>query len=67
VVRLGLRSGGKSLLATLLFHTTTNLSLNLFVRVDRSPGHNEKGLIAFALTAPATAVVLALVSRGYRP
>jgi hypothetical protein len=32
---------GKSMLATLLFHTTTNMSLNLFVLVDRSPGGND--------------------------
>lgn len=57
---------GKSLLATLLFHTATNLSLNLFVLVDRSPGRNEKGFIVFALMTLATALVLALASRGYR-
>lgn len=57
---------GKSILATLLFHTTTNLTLNLFVLVDRSPQRNEWGFVAFALLALASAAALALTSRGYR-
>ena len=58
--------GGKSILATLLFHTTVNLTLNLFVLVDRSPARNERGFIAFALLALAVATVVALVSKRYR-
>jgi membrane protease YdiL (CAAX protease family) len=57
---------GKSILTTLLFHTTTNLTLNLFVLVDRSPLRNERGFIAFAGLMLGTAVVVALASRRYR-
>jgi membrane protease YdiL (CAAX protease family) len=58
--------GGKSILATLLFHTTVNLTLNLFVLVDRSPARNERGFVVFALLALGAATVVALTSRRYR-
>ncbi|MBD8881706.1 CPBP family intramembrane metalloprotease [Rhodanobacter sp. 7MK24] len=59
-------STGKSILATLLFHTTLNLTLNLFVLVDRSPQRNERGFIVFALLALGAAAAVALASRCYR-
>lgn len=59
-------STGKSILVTLLFHTTLNLTLNLFVLVDRSPQRNERGFIVFALLALGAAVAVALGSRCYR-
>jgi uncharacterized protein len=57
---------GKSLLVTLLFHTTTNLTFNLFALLDRSPQPNEGGFISFALLALAVAIGLALASPRYR-
>jgi hypothetical protein len=59
-------SNGKSLLVTLLFHTTLNLTLNLFVLVDRSPQRNERGFIVFALLTAAVAVLVAWGARRYR-
>ncbi|MGC1550049.1 MAG: CPBP family glutamic-type intramembrane protease [Rhodanobacter sp.] len=56
----------KSILTTLLFHTTTNLTLNLFVLVDSSSLRNEHGFIAFACLMLGTAVVVAFASRRYR-
>jgi hypothetical protein len=57
---------GKSLLVTLLFHTTTNLTLNLFVLVDRSAQRDERGFIAFALLALGVAATVALRGQRYR-
>jgi hypothetical protein len=57
---------GKSIVVTLLFHTTLNLTLNLFVLVDRTAQRNERGFIVFALLSLVAAVVVALASRRYR-
>lgn len=59
-------SNGKSVLVTLLFHTTLNLTLNLFVLVDRTDARNERGFIVFALIAAAVAALVALTARRYR-
>lgn len=56
----------RSLLATLLFHTTTNLTLNLFVLVDRSGQGNQLGFIAFALLELVCATVVLLASAKFR-
>ncbi|WP_158881082.1 CPBP family glutamic-type intramembrane protease [Rhodanobacter sp. L36] len=62
----GYESNGKSLLVPLAFHTTTNLTLNLFVLVDRSAQRNERGFIVFALLAMIVAGMVALTARRYR-
>jgi uncharacterized protein len=59
-------SNGKSLLVTLLFHTTLNLTLNLFALVDRSPQRNERGFIALAVLVAAVAAIVACTARRYR-
>jgi membrane protease YdiL (CAAX protease family) len=57
---------GKSMLVTLLFHTTANLTLNLFALIDRSPQRDERGFIAFACLTLAAAAIVAFASRRYR-
>ncbi len=57
---------GKSILVTLLFHTTANLTLNLFALVDRSPQRDERGFIAFGCLTLVAAAIVALTSRRYR-
>lgn len=59
-------STGKSLLTTLLFHTTTNLTFNLFPLVDRSAQRDERGFIAFALLGVSVAIMVALTGYCYR-
>lgn len=57
---------GKSILVTLLFHTTANLTLNLFALVDRSPQRDERGFIAFGCLTLVSAAIVAFTSRHYR-
>lgn len=57
---------GKSILASLLFHTAANLCFNFYMLVDTSPRHDERGLIVFALLNVPVAVILLLTSRVYR-
>jgi membrane protease YdiL (CAAX protease family) len=56
----------RSLLATLLFHTATNLTLNLFVLVDRSGQGNQLGFITFALLELVCATFVVLASAKFR-
>jgi|SRR5579863_7098010 len=55
----------KSILATLLFHTTGNLTYNLYVLVNVN-GPDQRCFLIFALLAAATAGVLATTSPIYR-
>ncbi|HEV7779232.1 MAG TPA: CPBP family glutamic-type intramembrane protease [Luteibacter sp.] len=57
---------GKSILVTLLFHTTTNLSFNLFALVDHSPQLDQRGFIAFALVMVPVGLCVVLTGRIYR-
>ena len=62
----GYASNRQSILVALLFHTASNFAFNLFNVVDRSPRHDERGFIAFALIMLAVALLVALTARCYR-
>jgi len=59
-------SAGKSILVTLLFHTSANLAFNLYALVDMTPKNDQRGFIYFALLAIVPAAVMALTSRQFR-
>ncbi|WP_426700142.1 CPBP family intramembrane glutamic endopeptidase [Rhodanobacter sp. Col0626] len=56
-------NNGKSILVTLVFHTTTNLTLSLFVLLDRSPRHDERGFIAFGVLGLLAGAIAATTRR----
>jgi membrane protease YdiL (CAAX protease family) len=56
----------KSILVTLLFHTSTNLAFNLVTLLDYSPRRDESGFVYFALLSTIPAACVALGSRLYR-
>jgi membrane protease YdiL (CAAX protease family) len=56
----------KSILVTLLFHTSTNLAFNLVTLLDYSPRRDERGFVYFALLSTIPTAFLALRSRLYR-
>lgn len=66
VIVWGYASTRKSILIALLFHTASNLTFNLFTVVDRSPQHDERGFIGWALIMLAVALLVALTARCYR-
>lgn len=57
---------GKSILVTLLYHTSVNMAFSLFVVVVTKPGVLQFGFIVFALLTLAISVVMALTSKLYR-
>jgi uncharacterized protein len=56
---------GKSILTTLLFHTSTNVAFNLVTLLDRSAKADQRGFIYFALLSTIPALILASRSRLY--
>lgn len=56
----------KSILVTLLFHTSTNVAFNLVTLLDYSPKRDERGFVYFALLSTIPAACLAFRSRLYR-
>lgn len=56
----------KSILTTLLFHTSSNLAFNLYAIVDTVHG-DQRGFIDFAFLTAGAAVVVVLTSRRYKP
>jgi uncharacterized protein len=66
VIVWGYASNRQSILVALLFHTASNFAFNLFAVVDRSPRHDERGFIGFALIMLVIALLVALTARCYR-
>lgn len=66
VIVWGYASNRQSILIALLFHTASNFAFNLYNVVDRSPRHDERGFIGYALIMLAFALPIALVARCYR-
>ncbi|GLQ98234.1 CPBP family glutamic-type intramembrane protease [Dyella mobilis] len=66
VIVWGYVSTRQSILVALLFHTASNFSFNLFAVVDRSPKHDERGFIGYALAMLVIALVVAFTARCYR-
>jgi uncharacterized protein len=66
VIVWGYASSGKSILVALLFHTASNFAFNLFAVVDRSPRHDERGFIGFALVMLVFALLAVFTARCYR-
>ncbi|WP_233842665.1 CPBP family intramembrane glutamic endopeptidase [Dyella sp. 2HG41-7] len=66
VIVWGYASNRQSILIALLFHTASNFAFNLYNVVDRSPRHDERGFVAYALIMLAVALPIALVARCYR-
>lgn len=59
-------SNRKSILVVLLFHTASNFAFNLFAVVDRSPKHDQRGFIGFALIMLVVSLLVMLTARCYR-
>ncbi len=57
---------GRSLLATLLFHTSVNMAFTIFVIVVRTPDHEQFGYLAYCLLTAAASVLLVLATPLYR-
>lgn len=66
VIVWGYASNRKSILIALLFHTASNFAFNLFAVVDRSPRHDERGFIGFALIMLVVSLLVALTAHCYR-
>jgi membrane protease YdiL (CAAX protease family) len=59
-------SSAKSILASLLFHTSANLAFNLFVLVDRA-SNRQPVYVSFAILCAIAAAVLAFTGTCFRP
>ena len=55
----------KSILTTLLFHTSSNLAFNLYAIIDTAHG-DERGFTNFAFLMAAVAAVVVLTSKRYK-
>jgi uncharacterized protein len=66
VIVWGYASTGRSILIALLFHTASNFAFNLYNVVDRTPRHDERGFIAFALIMLAISLGVIFAARCYR-
>jgi membrane protease YdiL (CAAX protease family) len=59
-------SSAKSILASLLFHTSANLAFNLFVLVDHA-SNSQPVYVSFAVLCALSAALLALTGKCFRP
>jgi membrane protease YdiL (CAAX protease family) len=59
-------SSGKSILATLVFHTAANMAFNLYTLIDHTPKNDQSTFVYFAFLTAACATVVALSARCYR-
>jgi uncharacterized protein len=66
VIVWGYTSNRRSILVALLFHTASNFAFNMFTVVDRSPHHDERGFIGFALIMLVMSLLVVLTARCYR-